>query len=228
MRAIERKEETKYVAEAQPLSDVPGTLLVPTGLIGSLPKLVQGVQSNQRIGQKVGTARGRVDFVFFLNPAGTLPATATQNVYVKLFTLTSKQARSMGQIALLPGNTLLDQGNQNSIDWVTPSDALIYNQLPLSKEDFSGKAKIIHLIKNAGSPNGDNTATGATNAYGKISAFHSVTWKHNGALLYDDTGSITPTNYAPVFAYVAFNADNSVYAGQVQVIVRKHMWYKDA
>ena len=227
VQAVLAKEgETKYAANDLGVVGVTSTLLVPTGLIPMIPKISQGVPSDQKVGQIISHAHGRVDFQFFLisNGAGAYP---TQDVWVKIFKLTSKQAKSYGQVALLPGATLLDNGNQTTTDWSVPASAPSYNQMPLSKEDFAGSSKLIRLTKNQGTPNGDLTPGQAPNTFGHPAALYSMTWKHKGKLMYDDTGSLNPTNYAPVFAIVAFNTDNTPFNGQLQYIARQHIWYKD-
>lgn len=227
MAVVTKKEETKYAATALPITGVTDSLLVPTGLIPCLPKLAQGPQSNQRVGQKISMAHGKVDFSFFLIPSGV--NYPTQDVYVKIFLLRSKQAKSYGQVALLPGATLLDGGNQTSNDWaITVATAIELNQYPLSHEDFAGHIKTIRLIKNQGVPNNDLNPGTAPNTFGHISANYSYRWKHKGSLLYDDTGSNNPTNFAPVFGVVAYNSDNTLFGGLVQYYARQHMWYKDS
>jgi len=222
---LAKSGETKYVAEGVAVTGVVDTIGVPTDLTPILPKLAQGVGSNQRIGQSVSNAHGRVDFQFFLIPAGS--NYPTQDVWVKIFKLTSKQAKSYGQVALLPGNTLLDQGNQTTTDWTTAASAPSYNQMPLSKEDFAGSSKLIRLTKNQGGPNGDLSPGQAPNTFGHPAALYSMTWKHKGKLMYDDQASNQPTNFAPIYAIVAFNTDNTPFNGLIQYVARKHYWYKD-
>ena len=227
VQAVLTKEgETKYAATDLGVVGATSTLLVPTSLVPMIPKLAQGTQSNQRVGQIVSNAHGRVDFQFFLISDGS-GAYPSQDVWVKIFKLTSKQAKSYGQIALLPGATLLDVGNQTTTDWSAPLSAPSYNQMPLSKEDFAGSSKLIRLTKNQGVPNGDLATGQSPNTFGHPATLYSMTWKHKGKLMYDDTSSLNPTNYAPVFAIVAFNTDNTPFNGQLQYIARTHIWYKD-
>jgi len=225
---VSRSEETKYVAEGVDIVDVSGYLAVPSGLKGCIPPLEQGTKSNERIGQKISYVKGRVDFAFWLNPGTGSENTASQDVKIKLFFLKSKSIRAQDQIPNLQAGTLLDYGDQTSTDWRPSSyPAFELNQMPLSKEDFSGKTVTLHLRRNFGQANG-GTESGVL-TYGAIGATHSHSWKHSGSLLYDDGNESTiPTNFAPLYAFVAYNADNSKYTGQVQCIVRKHMWYKDA
>jgi len=226
MAVVHKNEETKYVASVVALNEPADTLAVPTDLRMCLPKVAQGVGSNQRIGQKIDNAHGKVQLTFILNPDAGSAATISQDVIVRVYTLTSKQAKSAGQVALLPGNTLLDNGDQTTTDWNTAANALGYAQQPLSKEDFSGKFREVRLTKNFGKAN-SGTASDPTLTYGKIFGRVSLPWKHKSNLLYDDQGTNYPTNYAPIYAYVAYNSDGSLFKGQVQVVTRLHMWFKD-
>jgi len=228
LAVVKKEEENKYVAASLGVVGVLGTLTVPTGLIPAIPKIAQGVQSNQRIGQKIDYCRGRVDFQFFLISDGS-GAYPSQDVWIKVFKLNSKQAKSYGQVALLPGNTLLDVGNQTSTDWNagTPTTAIEYSQMPLSSEDFTGSIHTIRLTKNQGVPNGDLSAGQSPNTFGHPAACYSYSWKHS-KLLYDDTSSNNPTNFAPIFGVVAMNTDNTPFNGQLQYVARQHIWFKDS
>lgn len=225
LAVVNRKEETKYVAQQLAVADVPDTLIVPTNLQACIPDLLQGTKSSERIGQKVSGVNGRVDFTFVLNPGTTSENTASHDVYVRIFLIRSKSVKDSSKISSLTNDTLLDNGNQNSIDWKSAPDALFYEKMPLSKEDFVGRHKTIHLRKNFGLANGGTESSVLT--YGQIGARCSYRWSHKSNLLYDDKGNV-PTNFAPLFAYVAYNVDGSTYNGQVQVFTRLHMWYKDA
>jgi hypothetical protein len=242
LAVLEKKAEKKYIADntgtVGGLSGTNDNLLVPTGLVPLIPKLGQGTQSNQRIGQKISNAHGRVDFQFFFigNGSGVYP---TNDVYVRVYKLESKSAKSYGQVALLPGGTLLDQGNQTTSDWnagtLGNSYGLVYSQMPLSHEDWRGTHKTIRLTKNQGVTNGDAASGQAPNTFGHPAGHLSMTWTHKGSILYDDTptggggtgGPSNPTNFAPVYGVVAYNSDNTPFNSQVQFVTRIHMWYED-
>jgi len=221
-----RQAETKYVADRFDLVDVSDNLIVPTGLYGALPSLGQGVKSNQRIGQKINASHGRVDLSFWLNPGTGSENTASQDVKIKLFMLRPKHITSQSLVPQLENDTLLDFGDQTTTDWKPLSyTAKELNQMPLSKEDFTGRTHTIHLRRNFGQANGGTEAGVLT--YGQIGVDYSFTWKHKGNLLYDDKSDV-PTNYCPLFGFVAYNNDDSKYNGQVQCRITQHMWFKDA
>lgn len=225
---VKGQSETKYVATDIQTQTAVATLIVPAGLQKVLPPLALGVQSNQRIGQKISNAHGRVDFHFYLTPSPEAQS-VTNDVYVKIFKLTPKQAKSYTATGALTNNTLLDTGLATSTDWILSGfNAFAYNTMPLSKEDFSGSIGQVRLVKNQGAQNDDPTALVVPNMNKLASADFSYSWKHKGAILYDDVpGNTYPTNLAPVFGIVAYNADNSVYGGRVQYYTRLHMWFKD-
>ena len=225
---VGKREETKYASERVGLADVADVLNVPGDLIPCIPPLKQGYQSNQRVGQKVNSCHGRVDLTFFFNPSPDAPATKVNDNLIKIFFLKSKQAKSYGQVSLLPGNTLLDLGDQTTADWGATYSNLQYDQMPLSKEDWTGRTKHLHIRKNQGQIPGGDQAGLLPLTYGQVFAKCSFTWKHN-TLMYDDTGSDNPTNFAPVIAYVVYDVNNNpTNSGQVQVYMTKHIWFKDS
>jgi len=226
LAVVNKKEETKYVSEQYDLRDVSNTLLVPSGLNSILPPLSQGTQSNERIGQKIGSASGKIDFTFILNPGKGSDNTTSHDVKVRVFMLKSKQAKSMTTVPGIAGGTLLDQGDQTTTDWLSALNPLQYEQMPLSKEDFTGSSKVIRLRKNFGLANGGTESSVLT--YGQISGRCSLSWKHPSGIMYNDANTSYPSNYAPLWAYVAYNADGSTFNGQVQVYARSHMWFKDS
>lgn len=223
---VNKKEETKYVAKQLGGANVPSTLVVPANLVPAIPVLIQGIQSNQRIGQKITNVFCKVDFQFYLIPAAGAQY-PTQDVWVKIFKLNSKEAKSYAQVASLTGGTLLDQGDQTTTDWSVPANAGSYQFMPLSKENFKGAVKTINLTKNQGQANADLNTTNQPNTYGKVASIYSYTFKHS-SLVYDDTGTNYPTNFAPVFAICAMNTDQTPYQGLVDYQCRLHMWYKDS
>ena len=227
LAVVNRKEETKYVSKQLGGANIPGTLVVPGNLVPCIPQLTQGVGSFQRIGQKINMARGRVDFQIYLIPAAGAQY-PTQDVWVKIFLLNSKQAKSYAQVATLSSNTLLDQGDGTTTDWSVVANAGAYQFMPLSKEDFSGSVRTIKLTKNQGQANSDLNTTNGPNTFGRVGAVTSFSWKHKAPLLYDEgVATNYPTNYAPVYAFCAMNSDQTPYQGLVDVQTRLHMWYKD-
>lgn len=225
---VNKKEETKYVAfqPQPPATGVIATITTPANLVQYLPPVVQGIQSNQRIGTKISNVKGRVDFQFFVigAPGVQFP---TEDMIIRIYKLSAKAVKSYSQMAGLTAATLLDNGNQTTTDWSAAGQAIYYSQLPLSHEDFTGSFHEIRLRKNQGQPTNDLGPGQAPNTYGYPSKKYSFTWKHKGNLLYDDTGVNTPTNYAPLYAVVGYNPDNTPFSGLCQYTTRSHMWYKD-
>lgn len=236
LAVVNRKEETKYAARDFGAQVATDTLVIPSSLQFACPKVSQGIGSNQRIGQKIAQAHGRVDFQFYFVPTSVPPAPGnapTQDIYVKIFKVNSKIVKSYPQMTSLSANTLLDVGNQTSCDWNVTQPTQACAQMPLSHEDFSGLVHTMRLTKNQGFPNNDNTGTNSPNTFGHPANRYSYSWKHKGNLLYDDTNSDFPTNYAPCFMIVVMNTDGTPVIppgggnNPVQYYTRSHIWYKD-
>ena len=235
LAVVNRKEETKYAANNFGAQVVTDTAVIPASLQFALPKIAQGTGSNQRIGQKISQAHGRVDFQFYFVPTG-VPPTAnypSQDMWVKIFKISSKAVKSYPQLTTLSANTLLDVGDQTSCDWNVTQPTQACAQMPISHEDFTGLVHTMRLTKNQGLPNNDNTVTNGPNTFGHAANTYSYTWKHKGNLLYDDTNSNYPTNYAPCFLIVVMNTDGTPVVPPgggvlpIQYFTRSHIWYKD-
>lgn len=228
--------ETKYVVSntaGENGTAIDTFLSVPSDLINALPDLVEGTQSNQRTGQKINHVYARVHFSFSINDAYASSA----NWAVRLYMLTSKQAKAYRLIQQLQSSTLLDVGNQSTIDWAPASMNVVQlSMMPLSKEDFSGKWKDFYFSKNSGKMNGDASTPPPSPNGGHYGTHHRFTWniKHKGALKYDDTNvSGQCTNFAPVWALVAYPLDGTnvtqdpFVTAPINYNVRTEMYFKD-
>lgn len=213
--------ERKYIAQTAVLNgSVPTTLITPIAWGSCIPVMTQGVNAISRIGNKVRSVVGRTQFNFAIDGR----ATNSQNFVVKLFLVQSRKIKSYPLISSLPAGQLLDAGNNNSIDWSTSvNNPIEMAMMPLSKEDYIGKIVTIKLSKNVGLPIQDSTTGNAPNSglYGSNKQL-IFNWKH-AMLQYDDqapgggTPATLPTNFAPLFAYVAYAADGTNISGQETV-----------
>lgn len=229
-----RKAETKYVAKQLfQNASVSGTLDIPGDLHVCLPPLLVGTESYQRTGSRISNIRGRTIFTFWLDSA--TQSANCNNISVKIFFLNSKQTKSSSQAQLLPSNILLDNGDGTSTDWSSalPGAPLLYNQLPISNENFSGRTKTIRLVKNIGQPNAVGGNVVDPNTYGRVMVTYVYNWSRKSAAAYEN--NITnaalafPTNYAPLFGVVAFTNDSSIALADntVYMDVRNEMYFKD-
>lgn len=233
-KVLLRKAETKYVAYQRfTNASVSGTLDIPGDLHDCLPPLLVGTESYQRTGSRISNMRGRTIFTFWLDNLTQSPN--CNNVSVKIFFLNSKQTKSSSQAQLLPSGILLDNGDGTSTDWSNPvpGQPLLYNQLPISNENFSGRTKTIRLIKNTGGPNAVGGNVVNPNTYGRVMATYVYNWSRKSAAAYEN--NITnaalayPTNFAPLFGVVAYLNDSSAKLADKTVFmdVRNEMYFKD-
>lgn len=230
---IAQPVERKYLAQtAVNGSSVNNTLITPIAWGSCIPLMNQGPQPNARIGNSVRNVVGRTQFSFAIDGN----AVNSQNFYVRLFLVQSKKVKSYSLIPSLPTNQLLDAGNNNTIDWDnalnTPAEL---SMMPLSSEHYTGKVVTFRLNKNVGLPIQDATAGNSPNDGLLSSVTYSHEWKHS-IFKYDDFTGVPgagqlPTNYAPLFAYVAYTLDGTNIYGSSTVpilaTVRCEMSYTD-
>lgn len=270
-RMINRKDETKYHAEQllmkQSLDWGIHTPWTPSSIGDTMPlvpRIVQGDGSFQRIGSKVRPTKCRVDIECALieSAIGLPPQNQyTDDIYVVMYMLRPKTSKNFQQFTNLATpvagaytDELLDNGDGTSkaFGYVTSigGTPFVYSnasdlQLPVNTEYFTQiRRKVVRLVKNAGSTNGDgsnypNVTKGGSSWRG------SFTYKLP-TLRYDDDGKTSslnggyPTNSNMVLcigAALANGCDSLQYTGgepgsilpnPVQLNVRTHYWYKDA
>lgn len=236
-RVVASQAEQKYVAVSVDDQVQVGTQIVtPSSLYPVLPKLFQGVGPQQRIGEQIRTCRGYVDFTFsFMNNY-----TPSGNWAIRVFMLNSKSIKDGQYIPNLAAGTLLDQGDGLTTDWIPSADNVVQlSQMVLSRENWSGQYKTLYLSKNNGGMNADATPGALASANAVKFGTHATcrfTWKHAAPLKYEtNNGALNnyfPTNYCPVYAYVAYPLDGynitEISAAPIIVTTRQHMWYTDA
>lgn len=229
-KVLQRKAETKYVAQALITDTVVPNTIISNLLLTTLPRLDAGVQSNQRTGARISNIRGRTIFTFWIDNA---QSPNCNNIFVKLFFLQSKQIKDYTKAGSLTPGTLLDNGDGTTTDWSNPVAGFPfqYNQMPISNENFRGRTKTLRLVKNTGEPNAIGGDVVSPNTYGKISCTYIHHWYRKAPAIYENgtgSGSQFPTNFAPLWSVVAFQADSSHKSdGEVYMTVRNEMYFKD-
>lgn len=232
LSVVNRKEETKYRADdIQKTVPVDVNINIPGDLVSPLPNLVEGTGSWQRVGQHITNVRGKTHFNFSID----YNYSASVNWVVRLYMLTSKQVKAYSQISSLSANTLLDNGDGTTIDWIPGSTQVItLSQRPLARENFTGSFRDFKLSKNSGALNGDSSTPPPSPNGGHFASNHQFTWhwKHKGKVMYDEN-SYLPTNYNPMFILVAFPYDNTPVpvdpaTAPVKATIRTEMFYKDS
>lgn len=225
---INKKSETKYVAQALPGTNVYSSLTTPAGLFPLMPTLQCGTESFQRIGARIENLRIKTTFTIWLDNENN--QTQNNNVFVRLYFLRSKKVKNWNQVNLLPAGTLLDQGDGTTTDWTIPGVAVQYAQMPISNENWIGRHKTVRLIKNTGQPNGVN---GAPNTDGRPSATVVHYTNRKAPVSYENLiaapGLAYPTNFCPLFGFVAWSSEfgSTINNTQIQMQVRNEMYFKD-
>lgn len=230
-KLINGKAETKYVA-AYPVNQgtCATTIITPLAFASVIPNLSQGVLANNRVGNKVGSSHGFLKLSFSLLNSSS----ASQNWMVRVFVLASKKVKTYPLIASLPAGQLLDVGDNTTTDW-NPStvNVVALSHMPISREDYTVlKTFNFCLSKNNGNMNNDATAgapasANSTNMQHKTVVYN---WRHKSSLIYDETGTL-PTNYAPVYCYVAYPLDGydirEISSAPIVVTSTIGMYFKD-
>jgi hypothetical protein len=230
-QVIDRQAETKYAA-TQIIDDfiVPYTVGPAAQFFPCTAQVLQGVQSNQRVGERIKPVRVKLDFTFAYDPTSTV----SHDYRVKLFVLRPKTYNNFpAMVASGFTGLLLDNGDQTSADW-DPLNQHISDAKPVDNEAFNPiMIKRFKLIKNTstvegtlpGGGNVPNTSRSSVVRY-SMNLFGKALKKH---LTYTGAVAPYPTNYNPIFGIVAYAADGSAPAvvSPIRASVRLHMWFKD-
>lgn len=238
IKAIVRSQaETKYCASNNEVqSQVMQQILFPMNLSPVLPKNGLGVGPYQRIGDQIRGAHGYVDLTFSLLGNDL----TSQSWAVKVFQIQSRAIKDGQYIPTAAiSNTLLDKGDGVTTDWnPTTVDPLVLSQMPVSDANWTVQSiKTIYLSKNEGGMNSTAPPSASSPNGGHYGSHQTcrLTWKHDAVLKYEtdasSTNTVYPTNYCPLYCYVAYRLDGpytpTVFA-PIQVTSRQHMWYTDA
>lgn len=238
MRVVNRREETKYVANAY---DAAGgqlpTLWYAVGNINAvgdfnpaLPKLTQGTDDYQRIGAKIQPVSVAVSLKIGLNP---LDLSANSLIGV-IYYGTSKTEKTWQNNNPLQTANILDNGDGTNTSFGGTRFDLTK---PLDKKLVSARRITFRLSKTAGIQNSDNGV--ATTVPGNFSTSNGLSektfmlrFRAPKSLMYQINTSTYPSNYAPWYAIGFCHADGSALtlsdANLVNVNAKCHMYFKDA
>lgn len=230
-QVLNRQSETKYAANniidqyIVPYTCGPAGLFFPC-----LAQVLQGTQSNQRVGERIKPVRARVDFIINFDPTST----QSHDYRVKLFVVKPKDYQNFIEMvnSAFTGR-FLDNGNQTSADW-DPLNPHISDCKPVDNEFFSPiMTKTFKLIKNTstvegslpGAGNTPNTSRSSVVKY-SMSLYGKALKQH---LAYTGSTAAYPQNYNPIFTMVAYAADGTApqIVSPIKASVRLHLWYKD-
>jgi hypothetical protein len=238
-KVINRNLETKYVFSGVPDTQLFNTLRAKqvagsaNNLLVAVPSIANtGTATNDLIGARAKIVSHQTKIHINFGAANAV----SQDVYVRVFFLQSRNAKSFTVTGSLPGKNLLRNGQGAEQDWVPGSglDPRIFAQLPINKLAWTGTSKTFRLSKNGGTLNGQ--AVGSVPVLRGSSSF-SIThnWKAAGKVIkYDEAdGSAYPENYCPFVGFVAWYPDGTPVgdpdsAMPVYIQMSHHMYFKDA
>ena len=192
-----------------------------------LPKVTQGVDSYQRVGDKLRPKSLRVELYIVAN--GTLTTSMLQRV--RLFVLQDKSLSNWSAIDTTPiGNQLLDFGSFLGGFSGLPNCELIRvnkRRYKVIKDKVVTLAKGTGLTPNTGGINGTQTFVSG-------SQYHKITFKipTPAVLHYSNPLDNYPTNFAPFMClgYTQPDGDTAPDSGVFKVAVQfsSHLDYEDA
>lgn len=233
MAVVNRKDETKYVAEnitAVPVI-VPATQVTPLNLARMFPLMTQGDANNQRIADQVQPIKARSFWTFYLN--GSVPDLfdVTLNlciVYVKgASTDVAVNAVQAGQFLKVGDGTNTDPTSINSIDMLTK-----INHYPVNKDQYTlkkwFKKRFCKGASDINGPVGLPTNNTPPTAGAHPSLTLQYTWKPP-TLKYNDGAQTLPRNHYPVYlVWATPNDGTNPLIPLLSFNLRSELMFKDA
>lgn len=230
-KVLRSAQETKYVAETITQAFVVGQAsATPGGFFRLVPNLAQGVQDNQRVGDKITPAKLVNKFIFNFDSS----VQNNQDIIVNLWIVKAKGASSQTTLAgVLPGQ-FLKVGNGNNADPTDPSQPnmlQIVSTYPLNTDQYT-KVKHYRFRMRRGIGQATNTNTGgeiAPTGVQRTDMYKAITYSCKApAFKYSSTGFTTPSNFYPVALVYATNADGSAYGDVIRMSINSQLYFKDA
>jgi len=261
-KLIKGPEETKYISTFLCTPDYRGGLagyvlssLTPTatGVVGTnfhpyinstsqifaaIPQMGQGVDSYNRIGDKVSPTKCKVDMTFCLIGVGD---SHSYDINVHVWVLRATAVGTLDNFSSIPITQLLDNGRGGDQQF---DGSQLTEQLPLNRKLFHQihhrtfrMCKVDGVIGPQGSPRGGATQSGPGPQTSMVRLSLNIPVKQK--FVYDTASTLYPNNCAP-FIVVGYSTNDqstggtsspsSLYdnGGTVMCIARTHLWYKDA
>jgi len=231
LKVVNRKEETKYVAQQLQQQVAMGqALITPAGLFNCLTPVGQGTGDHQRIGENITPVRACVDFSF----NWTNDQSNNQDVVVNLWVVLAKGANSRVALPSVPIGEFLNVGNGTNRDPDDPNQPLMLtqvNHMPLNKDQYTGLRHYrFRMRRGAGAQanQGPATIVAPTGVpANEDQRYIRYSWKPP-TLKYNTAADQFPTSHYPVYGYWVTNADGSAYGDTLHISTRTHLWFKDA
>jgi len=193
-----------------------------------IPKLTQGPDDYQRIGNAIQPKKLTVKYNVCIQPSDLISAA----VYADLWFCTCKTVKAERLTNEVPTGQFFNDGQGQNV----PYDGTSFTaMLPVNKSEFNVIShKRIRLVKGSGDPNsfltGSVTSGIATNIY--YAKAGSVDIPVPAKYLYEEKTRESPTNAFP-FLMVGFHSVDTTGGGtsltaRIQVQAQSHLYFKDA
>jgi len=233
LAVVNRNEETKMVSDniITPAVAVPAAQTTPLNLARMLPRLGQGISTNQRVGDQINPTFCRTYWTVFPDPA----ITALYDITLNLVVVKVKGAATDVAVAATPGADFLTVSggqNQDPNDPNQENMLTLINRYPVNKERYTVLKHFKHrFAKGANSINGPvgagtNNSPPTAGPANPVKVF-SYTWTPP-SLMYDNGAAVLPTNHYPCYLIWATANDASAATPVVKFAVRSELYFKDA
>lgn len=255
-RVFNRKTETNYVADNEPLNyDAIYGDVIPTAspsapqLFTCVPPVYEGDSSFQRNGQKINPVKHRTDLIFNFSKEQLIAGTpnlrvdqAGWDVTVHIWYGYARRYKNVSDVQLnaaLICNNMFDDGQGHNSRWF----GLLSNELKqLNTEFVSMKHRKVRMYKNAGLDNVLDTTAPSLTAPELMTQRVSLHWKTPKTLKYEIDSSPYPENYCP-FIVVGYCHNDMTQASNdsndaptnnileipaINMVQVNKLWFKDA
>jgi len=228
---INKQSETKYVADTTIQNSVVGqAAATPAAFFKLIPRLAQGVQENQRVGDRVKPTSIINRFIFNFDSS----VQNNQDVVVNLWLVRVKGAQTPLTVnAITPGNFLKvgNGGNTDPVDPNQPNMLQLVSTYPLNTDQFTLlKHYRFRMRRGIGQATNTNTAAEvAPTGVARNEMYKSITYKCKGPVFkYNSNADLLPQNFYPVCLVYATNADGSAYGDTIRMSISSQMFFKDS
>jgi len=228
MAVVNRREETKYVAETIATgAGITSAQNTPANFIRLLSQVGQGVGENQRIGDRINPVRACAYITYYLGSTPNMFDVTLNCVIVNV-----KGAQTGAAVAAVPAGGFLKAGNGLNVDPADPNQTnmlTLVNNFPVNNDQYTLlRWYKKRFAKGAGALNGPTAANeagqGANTPSKQVIKF---SWKPP-ALKYDDAAASLPTNHYPVLLTWATANDGSALQSILFYSLHTELYFKDA
>jgi len=237
-KVLKGNSETKYVSNAYSTNTAIFTAnwSAPTNLTASgsyypaLPAVQQGVGDFQRVGNKIMPTKLYTD----LEVGYTAKDVSCNEVIVTIYYGTSKSGGTwQAGTPIQSAADLLDNGDGTTGPFVGQKSDLLY---PINKAAHTAKQITFKLGKTSGvlNDNGNFNLLNGAYATSNGGSFKKLrlNFKPPKSLVYDQTGYVWPSNYAPWWAISFCRVDDQATSSvldkdRINVSSLNHMYFKD-